>query len=286
VRKRHVNAAIREVVVNLNARIMRKLGVSRAELLKTVERPTLKARCPDALERARRRKSPSPALWRGYHAEYALAGHSATTANTGLAPSLGHAHHGVGIRRVVRAMDIARTTASVGVVAAVIALCGCAQGPSAYETKIVEIAARHHELEAHRAREAERERKIANAEAERRQSEKRMIANMREPLGKFLSETPPRSCSSPHLLDAASGPPALLAQRRRGSAIDDMAFMQRLGATMLEVGDAARQAGCSAVARRAYDDVIRTFGGPDYRDLQMRAKIAIRDIGPQLAGTE
>jgi hypothetical protein len=62
--------------------------------------------------------------------------------------------------------------------------------------------------------------------------------------------------------------------------------MQRLGATMLEVGDAARQAGCSAVARRAYDDVIRTFGGPDYRDLQMRAKIAIRDIGAQLAGTE
>jgi hypothetical protein len=183
-------------------------------------------------------------------------------------------------------MDIARAIAGVGLVAAVVALCGCAQEPSAYERAIAEISARRHELDARRAREAEQQRKTADAEAQRRQSENRMIARMREPLGKFLSETPPRSCSSPHLLDAASGPPALLAQRRRGSAIDDMAFMQRLGATMLEVGDAARQAGCSAVARRAYDDVIRTFGGPDYRDLQMRAKIAIRDIGPQLAGTE
>jgi transposase len=37
-----LNAAIREVVVDLNARIMRKLGVSRRELLETIERPALK----------------------------------------------------------------------------------------------------------------------------------------------------------------------------------------------------------------------------------------------------
>jgi transposase len=37
-----LNAAIREIVANLNARIMRKLGVSRLELLETVERPALK----------------------------------------------------------------------------------------------------------------------------------------------------------------------------------------------------------------------------------------------------
>jgi hypothetical protein len=183
-------------------------------------------------------------------------------------------------------MDIARAIASVGLVAAAIALCGCAQEPSAYEKTIAEIAARHHELEARRAHEAERERKAAYAEAQRRQSENRMIAKMREPLGKFLAEMPPRSCSSRHLLDAASGPPALLAQRRRGSAIDDVAFMQQLGATMLAVGDAARQAGCSAVARQVYADVVRTFGGPDYLDLQMRAKIAVRDVGAQLAGAE
>ena len=37
-----LNAAIREIVADLNARIMRKLGVSRLELLETVERPALK----------------------------------------------------------------------------------------------------------------------------------------------------------------------------------------------------------------------------------------------------
>jgi transposase len=38
-----LNVAIREIVADLNARIMRKLGVSRAELLETIERSALKA---------------------------------------------------------------------------------------------------------------------------------------------------------------------------------------------------------------------------------------------------
>ena len=38
-----LNAAICEIVADLNARLMRKLGVSRAELLETIERPALKA---------------------------------------------------------------------------------------------------------------------------------------------------------------------------------------------------------------------------------------------------
>jgi transposase len=37
-----LNTAIREIVADLNARIMRKLGVSRIELLETIERPALK----------------------------------------------------------------------------------------------------------------------------------------------------------------------------------------------------------------------------------------------------
>ena len=37
-----LNAAIREIVADLNARVMRKLGVSRRELLETIERPALK----------------------------------------------------------------------------------------------------------------------------------------------------------------------------------------------------------------------------------------------------
>jgi transposase len=37
-----LNVAIREIVADLNARVMRKLGVSRRELLETIERPALK----------------------------------------------------------------------------------------------------------------------------------------------------------------------------------------------------------------------------------------------------
>ena len=37
-----LNVAIREIVVDLNTRIMRKVGVSRIELLETIERPKLK----------------------------------------------------------------------------------------------------------------------------------------------------------------------------------------------------------------------------------------------------
>ena len=38
-----LNVAIREIVIDLNARIMRKVGVSRIELLETIERPKLKS---------------------------------------------------------------------------------------------------------------------------------------------------------------------------------------------------------------------------------------------------
>jgi hypothetical protein len=151
---------------------------------------------------------------------------------------------------------------------------------------IAEIAVRRHELEARQAREAEQERRAADADTHRRHNDNRLIAEVREPLDKFLSESPPRSCSSPHLLDATSGPPALLAKRPRGSAIDDVAFMQRLGATMLEVADAARRAGCPTVALRAYVDVTQTFDGPDYPDLRMRANIGSRDIRAQLTGAK
>ena len=38
-----LNAAIREIVADLNAKIMRKLGVSRNELFAEIDRPALKA---------------------------------------------------------------------------------------------------------------------------------------------------------------------------------------------------------------------------------------------------
>jgi transposase len=51
-----LNAAIREIVTDLNARVMRKLGVSRLELLETVERPALKGLPSEAYQYAEWKK--------------------------------------------------------------------------------------------------------------------------------------------------------------------------------------------------------------------------------------
>jgi hypothetical protein len=170
-------------------------------------------------------------------------------------------------------MKLVRPSAGVCYLGAVVALGGCAQGPSAYETKVAEITARHREAVERVAREAEHERQSALLKANRRQTEDRMIARMREPLAKFLAETP-RSCHSPRLVEAASGPPSALAQLRRSGGEIDEAFVQRVGATMLDIGDAAQQAGCPAEARRIYDDALRTLVGSSYADLRLRAQFA------------
>jgi hypothetical protein len=44
---------------------------------------------------------------------------------------------------------------------------------------------------------------------------------------------------------------------------------------MLEVADAAQQAGCAAAARQIYKDARRTFVGLDHAELHLRAQFAI-----------
>jgi hypothetical protein len=127
------------------------------------------------------------------------------------------------------------------------------------------------------ARDAEHERKNALVQTERRRTEDRMIAKMRLPLGKFLAETP-RLCSSQHLVDAASGPPSILAQLQRSGSEIDAAFKQRVGVIMLDIGDAVQQAGCPAAARQIYDEALRTFVGPSYAEVQLRAQFAVAYI--------
>jgi hypothetical protein len=167
-----------------------------------------------------------------------------------------------------------RTGAIVAVVGAVMALGGCAQGPDAYETAVAEITARHREALERVAKDAERERRATNAGDRRRQAEDRLIAKVREPLSRFLAETP-RSCASQNLADAAGGPPALAARTQRSGADTGTLFLRRVGAAMLDVADAAQQAGCTAAARQIYEDARRTFAGPDHAELQLRAQFAI-----------
>ena len=56
-----LNAAIRETVADLNAKIMRKLGVSRDELFAEIDRPALKALPSDALSVCRVEEVPGRA---------------------------------------------------------------------------------------------------------------------------------------------------------------------------------------------------------------------------------
>ncbi|HEU0218517.1 MAG TPA: hypothetical protein VFQ90_17815 [Stellaceae bacterium] len=169
-------------------------------------------------------------------------------------------------------MNLVRAVAGAGCLGVAV-LCGCTQGPSAYESKVAEIVAHHQEAMARVAREAEREREGARAEARRRPSEDRLIARMREPLARFLAERSP-SCGSRHLADAASSAPSMIEQMRRNGRPIDTAFMQRVGATMVDIGNAAQRAGCPAEARLIYDNVVRVFDGPRYADLRLRAQFA------------
>jgi hypothetical protein len=165
----------------------------------------------------------------------------------------------------------------IAVVGAVAALCGCASEPSAYETAVAEITARHREALERVARDAERERAMAHTEAKRLQAEDRTIAKMRESLHKFLAERAPRSCGSQHLV-AMSGPPSLVAQIQASRSEADNAFTQRVGAAILDIADAVQQAGCHAAARQLYDDALRTFIGPSHADLRLRAQFAVASI--------
>lgn len=174
-------------------------------------------------------------------------------------------------------MNFARLIAGVGLLGAVTALCGCVQHPSDYETAVAEITARHQEGLARVARQAEHERENAQVETKRRQAEDRMIAKMREPLARFLAETP-RSCSSQHLADAANGPPFLLASLQRTGSEIGAAFKQRVGTAMVDIGDAVQQAGCPFVARQIFDEALRTFVGSSHAEVRLRAQFAIAYI--------
>ena len=174
-------------------------------------------------------------------------------------------------------MNFARAIAGAGLLGAVTALCGCVQQPSAYETAVAEITARYQEALARVARQAGHERESAQIETKRRQAEDRVIAKMREPLARFLAETP-RLCSSQHLVDAANGPPSVLASLQGTGSEIGTAFKQRVGTTMVDIGDAVQQAGCPFVARQIFDEALRTFAGSSHAEVRLRAQFAIAYI--------
>ena len=51
-----------------------------------------------------------------------------------------------------------------------------------------------------------------------------------------------------------------------------------LAATIVDVADAARKAGCNKEARAVYDYVIAVFVGSGYAALRQRAEIGLQDL--------
>ena len=97
---------------------------------------------------------------------------------------------------------------------------------------------------------------------------------LKEPLAAFLKEDP-RKCDSPALQKAVNS------SLQIGGGLDTKygtPDVKEIGAVMLDVADAAHDAGCAKIARQIYDFVIGLFSGSSYSALRQRAEIGIRDL--------
>ena len=107
------------------------------------------------------------------------------------------------------------------------------------------------------------------------EADDRIFAIARKSLASFRSETP-KKCGSEHLKKAAQFAAHVIregARREFGAG-----FILRAGSEYLDVADEAKKAGCQAVARLIYDEVIKGFIAPSHAALRQRAQIGIDDL--------
>ena len=100
------------------------------------------------------------------------------------------------------------------------------------------------------------------------------VGLLKEPLAAFLKEDP-RKCNSPALQKAVNS------SLQIGGGLDTKygtPDLKEIGAVMLDVADAAHDAGCAKIARQIYDFVIGLFSGSSYSALRQRAEIGIKDL--------
>ena len=100
------------------------------------------------------------------------------------------------------------------------------------------------------------------------------VGLLKGPLAAFLKEDP-RKCNSPALQKAVNS------SLQIGGGLDTKhgtPYLKEIGAVMLDVADAAHDAGCAKIARQVYDFVVDLFSGPGYSALRQRAELGISDL--------
>lgn len=105
-----------------------------------------------------------------------------------------------------------------------------------------------------------------------------LISLVRQPLSEFTKESP-ASCDSKNLGKASSYARLLVKLVDDGTISLGPRHLLDLGATIVDIADAARNASCNDVARDLYDHVIAAFIGANHAPIRQRAEIAIQQLG-------
>ena len=115
-----------------------------------------------------------------------------------------------------------------------------------------------------------------NAKADQRvgKTQDDPVGLLKASLAAFRNENP-RKCESPALQTAFNR------SLQIGGGLDTQygtPDVKEIGAVMLDVADAAHDAGCAKIARQVYDFVVDLFSGPSYSALRQRAELGIGDL--------
>jgi len=122
------------------------------------------------------------------------------------------------------------------------------------------------------------QKQLEKSQKELKEANARILDLIRKPLSRFLNESPPR-CDSENLRKAVANALNVVEIIEARKIETDPEEQVILGATIVDVADAARKAGCNKEARAIYDYVVGVFVGSGYAALRQRAEIGIQDLG-------
>ena len=123
----------------------------------------------------------------------------------------------------------------------------------------------------------ELQRQLEESQKELEEANARILDLIRKPLSRFRNESPPR-CDSENLRKSVTNALNVVETIESRKIKMDPKEQLNLGATIVDVADAARKAGCNKEARAVYDYVIAVFVGSGYAELRQRAESGIQDL--------
>jgi hypothetical protein len=123
----------------------------------------------------------------------------------------------------------------------------------------------------------ELQKQLEASQKELEEANTRILDLIRKPLSDFTNETPPHCESENFRKSVANALNVVETVESRKFKLDPKEQLN-LGATIVDVADAARKAGCDKEARAVYDYVIGVFVGSGYAALRQRAESGIQDL--------